>query len=121
MLAAGARFAFLTSDERLGRLGRPVFHAPSEAAACGDLTFRPHSTLLASAHVQASTKMGADPRTSVANARGETHHARNVIVCDASSFPTSCGANPMLAIMAMARYQGLRIAAERDRYATPAA
>lgn len=117
MLAAGAHTAFLTSDERLNRSEGAVFRHPHEAAACARLTFRPHSTLLASAHVQASAKMGAEPRRSVTNARGETHHVRNLIVCDASSFPTSCGANPMLAIMAMARYQGLRIAAERKRYA----
>jgi choline dehydrogenase-like flavoprotein len=117
MLAAGAHTAFLTSDERLGRPEGAVFRHPREAAACAHLTFRPHSTLLASAHVQASAKMGADPRHSVTNARGETHHVRNLLVCDASSFPTSCGANPMLAIMTMARYQGLRIAAERKRYA----
>ena len=35
----------------------------------------------------------------------------------ASSFPTSCGVNPMVAILTLARYQGRRIAAEWARYA----
>jgi hypothetical protein len=30
-------------------------------------------------------------------------------------FPDSCGANPMLSIMTLARYQGRRIAAELGR------
>ena len=50
------------------------------------------------------------------NSRGESHWIRNLIVCDSSSFPTSCGANPMVSIMTMARYQGMRIARELQRY-----
>ena len=30
--------------------------------------------------------------------------------------PNSCGANPMVSIMTMARYQGIRIAGELARY-----
>jgi len=60
--------------------------------------------------------MGADPRRATLNARGETHAVRNVVVCDSSAFPGSCGANPMISIMTMARYQAKRIAAESARY-----
>ena len=52
----------------------------------------------------------------MSNSRGETRGVRNLIVCDSSSFPTSCGANPMLSIMTMARYQARRIAGELARY-----
>jgi hypothetical protein len=31
-------------------------------------------------------------------------------------FPTSCGANPMIAVMTLARYQGKRVANELSRY-----
>jgi choline dehydrogenase-like flavoprotein len=41
---------------------------------------------------------------------------RNLVVCDSSAFPSSCGANPMISIMTMARYQGRRIAGEAARY-----
>jgi choline dehydrogenase-like flavoprotein len=61
--------------------------------------------------------MGEDPARAMVNSRGESHHVRNLLVCDSSVFPESCGANPMLSIMAMARYQGRRIAAELARYA----
>jgi choline dehydrogenase-like flavoprotein len=117
MLAAGAHEAFLTSDEPIGPLPRPQFRSSDELDLLEHLTFRPYQTLLASAHVQASAKMGSDPRSSVFNARGESHHVANLIGCDASIFPTSCGANPMLAITTLARYQGLRIAHELRRYA----
>jgi choline dehydrogenase-like flavoprotein len=60
--------------------------------------------------------MGEDPKRSVVNSRGETHGVRNLVVCDASVFPTSCGANPMLSVMTLARYQGTRIANELSRY-----
>jgi choline dehydrogenase-like flavoprotein len=50
------------------------------------------------------------------DSRGESHAVRNLLVCDSSAFPTSCGANPMISIMALARYQGRRVAAELARY-----
>jgi choline dehydrogenase-like flavoprotein len=100
MSAAGAREAFLASDE------------PAH-----DVRFLPYRTVLTSAHSQATAKMSEDPQRGVVDSRGESHAARNLVVCDSSSFPTSCGANPMLSIMTMARYQGRRIAAELDRYA----
>ena len=52
------------------------------------------------------------------NARGESHQVRNLLVCDSSVFPESCGTNPMLSVMTLARYQGRRILAEWDRYAS---
>jgi choline dehydrogenase-like flavoprotein len=59
--------------------------------------------------------MGEDPATSVVDSRGRSHHVRDLVVCDSSVFPESCGANPMLSIMTLARYQGRRIAAELGR------
>jgi choline dehydrogenase-like flavoprotein len=60
--------------------------------------------------------MGEDPKRSAVNARGESHACKNLMVCDASVFPTSCGANPMIAVMTLARYQGRRVANELSRY-----
>ncbi|MEA2336224.1 MAG: hypothetical protein QOE82_231, partial [Thermoanaerobaculia bacterium] len=116
MFAAGARSVLLPSSERVGPLPRPKFSNAAEAAYCADLRFEPHRTTLTSAHAQATTKMGEDERRTVANSRGESRGVRNLVICDSSSFPTSCGANPMLSIMTMARYQGRRIAAELARY-----
>jgi choline dehydrogenase-like flavoprotein len=117
MLAAGAQRAILTSHEPITPRGDAVFVKPDEARYCENLTFAPNATLLSSAHAQASVKMSEDARLGSVNSRGELHGARNLLVCDSSAFPTSCGANPMIAIMAMARYQGRRIAGEWRRYA----
>ena len=37
---------------------------------------------------------GSESASSVVNARGESHQVRNLLVCDSSVFPESCGANP---------------------------
>lgn len=56
-----------------------------------------------SAHQMGSARMGRDPQTSVADPRGELHGTPGVWIGDASAFPTSSGANPMVSVMALAR------------------
>lgn len=116
MLSAGAKEVILTTEEQLGSLTNATFKNRQQAALCEKLQFLPCQTFLSSAHCQATVKMGEDPRRSAVNSRGETRAARNLIVCDASVFPTSCGANPMISVMTLARYQGKRIANELSRY-----
>jgi choline dehydrogenase-like flavoprotein len=116
MLAAGAKEVHLASTERIGPHRSARFRGAGDADACADLKFTPHLTTVTSAHCQASTKMSGDPRLGVSNSRGESHLIDNLVVCDSSSFPESCGTNPALSIMALARYQGRRIAAEWSRY-----
>jgi choline dehydrogenase-like flavoprotein len=115
MFAAGAREVLLPSEEPLPALATPWFTRPSQAALCRGLRFDDR-TVLGSSHCQGTAKMGADPATSVVDARGESHQIRNLIVCDSSVFPGSCGVNPMLSILTLARYQGRRLVAERARY-----
>ncbi len=116
LFAAGAEEAWLASEEPLGPLPSPHFRSARDTVHASLLKFTPHQTTLTSAHAQATTRMGSDPKRSIATSRGETHAAKNLVVCDASSFPGSCGANPMISIMTMARYQGRRIAHELGRY-----
>jgi choline dehydrogenase-like flavoprotein len=116
MLAAGSKEAILTTEERLGTLTNATFKTRQDAALCEKLEFAPGQTFLSSAHCQATMKMGEDPARCVVDSRGETRAARNLIVCDASVFPTSCGVNPMISVMTLARYQGKRIANELSRY-----
>jgi choline dehydrogenase-like flavoprotein len=116
MFAAGAREVRLSSDEVLGPLSSPTFHAPADAVHCDALAFVPHRTFISSSHCQATVKMAAVAERGVVNARGESHQVRNLLVCDSSVFPESCGANPMLSVMTLARYQGRRLAAEWARY-----
>ena len=56
-----------------------------------------------SAHQMGTCRMGRDPRTSVANPRGELHDVRGVWIGDGSALPSASEANPMLTIMALAR------------------
>ncbi len=53
-------------------------------------------------HQMASCAMGADPARSVVGETGESHEVRGLYVADGSAFPTSCGVNPMITIMAIA-------------------
>jgi choline dehydrogenase-like flavoprotein len=116
MFAGGASEVLLPSEEPVGSLATPRFKKPHEAAYCSDLQFNAHQTTITSAHCQATVKMGEDKSRSMINSRCESHFVKNLIVCDSSSFPESCGANPMLSIMSLARYQGKRIAGEMGRY-----
>jgi choline dehydrogenase-like flavoprotein len=116
LFAAGAREVLLPSTESIGPLTTPRFRTAADATHCSALQFEPYRTTLSSSHCQSTVKMGEDRATSVINSRGESHYVRNLIVCDSSAFPESCGTNPMLSIMTMARYQGRRIAAEPGRY-----
>lgn len=114
--AAGAREAMLTSSEPLTPRGDATFTSAGEAELCANLAFLPHETLVSSAHAQATVKMSEHDGVGNIDSRGEVHGVRGLIVCDSSAFPTSCGVNPMLSIMTLARYQGRRIAGERSRY-----
>jgi choline dehydrogenase-like flavoprotein len=116
MFAGGAKEVVLPSEEPIGPLAYPRFTSRDQAAHCSGLKFTPHQTTITSAHCQATVKMGEDPGRSMVNSRGESHFMPNLMVCDSSVFPTSCGANPMLSILTMARYQGRRVLAEMSRY-----
>ncbi len=54
------------------------------------------------AHQMSSCRLGADPATSVGDARGELHDTPGVWVGDASALPTAPGVNPMISLMALA-------------------
>jgi choline dehydrogenase-like flavoprotein len=53
-------------------------------------------------HIMGTTRMGADPRTSVANGQGQSHDHPNLWLAGSSLFPTSGTANPTLTIAALA-------------------
>jgi choline dehydrogenase-like flavoprotein len=63
----------------------------------------PHEHAIFSLHHMGSARMGADPRTSVADPWGELHDTPGVWIGDASAFPTASGTNPMITTMALAR------------------
>jgi choline dehydrogenase-like flavoprotein len=72
------------------------------AAAADGRGYRHIRLSYISFHQVASAAMGDDPARSVVGETGESHEVRGLYVADASAFPTSCGVNPMLTIMAIA-------------------
>lgn len=65
-----------------------------------------------SAHQMGTCRMGADPKASVTDEHQQVHGVKGLFVCDSSVFPTSCGVNPMLSIMALAHKASQYIKAE---------
>lgn len=61
-------------------------------------------------HPMGTARIGADPRRSVVAPSGECHDLPGLFVADASLFPTSVKANPMLTIMACAQQVAAGIA-----------
>jgi choline dehydrogenase-like flavoprotein len=57
---------------------------------------------LGAVHPQGGNRLGIDPKSSVVDQYCIHHSVRNVVVCDASVFPTATGVNPMLTIMGVA-------------------
>jgi choline dehydrogenase-like flavoprotein len=84
-----------------------------------NLNFIPNRTLLTSAHLQATNKMGPTPADSVVSTRQRVWRVDgkelpNLYVMDSSIFPTSVGANPMQAIYTLARIFTQRLTAVID-------
>jgi choline dehydrogenase-like flavoprotein len=63
-------------------------------------------------HIMGTTRMGDDPKTSVANPQGRSHDHANLWLAGSSLFPTSGTANPTLTIAALALWtaDAIRIA-----------
>jgi choline dehydrogenase-like flavoprotein len=87
--AAGARRVYAVHEECGG--WRDWDTARSGIA---QLSLRPLSMRVVSAHVMGGCAMGSDAAVSVCNPLGRHHQLENVSVADGSLFPTSIGANP---------------------------
>ena len=114
MFLAGAKKVIIPSNENV--LGLPDFD-PMVGTYLTDITqadlvqrniqFVPNRTILTSAHLQASNKMGPKNKGVVSlnhrlwAANGE--EVPNVYVMDSSIFPTSVGANPMQSLYSIAK------------------
>jgi choline dehydrogenase-like flavoprotein len=72
----------------------------------------PNRVTLVTAHQMGSCRMGADPSISVVDGHNQVHGIKGLFVCDASIFPSACGVNPMLTIMALAHRASQYIKAE---------
>jgi choline dehydrogenase-like flavoprotein len=63
----------------------------------------PNRLMLYSAHIMGSCRMGSDESLAAVSVEGELLGVRNLFVADASVFPTTLGANPMITIMSMSK------------------
>jgi choline dehydrogenase-like flavoprotein len=68
-----------------------------------NLTFTANRSIVTSAHMQATDKMGASPQNSVVGQDFHVWGTAKLYVVDGSVFPTSVGANPMQSIYTIAK------------------
>ncbi|NKY85883.1 GMC family oxidoreductase [Nocardia veterana] len=109
--AAGARRIY--SGHQAGpsyRPGRSGSHAEF-AAACAAAGYEPGQCAMGALHIMGSARMGGTPGMSAVDPDGATWDVPNVVVADASCFPTASGVNPMVSIEAIAYMNATRLAA----------
>lgn len=87
-----------------GSLGE--FSAAAEAAGYG-----PGRCTMGALHIMGSARMGGSAANSATDPDGATWEVKNIVVADASCFPTSSGVNPMVTIEAIAHMNATRLAA----------
>jgi choline dehydrogenase-like flavoprotein len=107
--AAGARRIFTSHAQVVSwdACGEPTeFMRAADAAG-----YRSGQVTLASFHIMGSARMGGDAGDAVCDPYGETFDARNLVVCDASAFPTASGVNPMITIESLAHMNASALAA----------
>jgi hypothetical protein len=107
----GAKEVFIPSLETIYQTSpKRSFTSYGEAKkAIKQLKFKDNLTLLSSAHMQGTNKMGSNPRSSVVSKnfkvwnQSTVQEFDNLYVVDSSIFPTSIGANPMQSIYTFAK------------------
>ena len=118
MFLAGAKKVYLPTTEDIlesskGELRPVVLSDISQADAVEKrLHFIPNRTMVTSAHLQATNKMGSSARDSVVSGDFRVWGTEGLYVVDGSVFPTSIGANPMQSIYTFAKIFADRTAAK---------
>jgi choline dehydrogenase-like flavoprotein len=120
MFLAGAKEVYLpTTEDILGNGQRselePVVLTSIRQAdqVEANLQFIPNRSIVTSAHMQATDKIGASPLNSVVGRDFHVWGTTGLYVVDGSVFPTSVGANPMQTIYTFAKIFADRIAEKR--------
>lgn len=80
-------------------------------ARCDTAGYAPGRCAMAALHLMGSARMGGSAATSATDPDGSTWEVPNLVVADASCFPTSSGVNPMVSIEAIAHMNATRLAA----------
>jgi choline dehydrogenase-like flavoprotein len=111
MFKAGAKEVYLPTTENIlgeqsasAELRPQVVTSPDQAAIIEkNLHFIANRTMVTSAHMQATNKMGSSLRNSVVGQDFHVWGTQGLYVVDGSIFPTSVGANPMQSIYTIAK------------------
>ena len=80
----------------------------ADALASG---YEPGRCAMAALHMMGSCRMGGDRASSALDPDGASWEVPNLVVVDASTFPTASGVNPMLSVQAVAHMNATRLAA----------
>ena len=110
MFRAGAKKVFVPTNEDIlgpntsGQLEPVVLTDSRQAGAVAkNLRFIPNRSIVTSAHLQATNKLGAGAADSVVSKDFKVWGTQGLYVVDGSVFPTSIGANPMQSIYTFAK------------------
>jgi GMC oxidoreductase len=109
MFKAGALEVYLPTTEDLleskesGMKPQVLTSASQAALVEKNLNFIADRSMVTSAHMQATDKMGASPQDSVVGQDFHVWGTEGLYVVDGSIFPTSVGANPMQSIYTIAK------------------
>ena len=110
MFLAGASEVYLPTTENILGATTPRNFGPSFSSSIRqahqvekNLQFIPNRSIVTSAHMQATDKMGASPLDSVVGRDFHVWGTTGLYVVDGSVFPTSIGANPMQSIYTFAK------------------
>jgi choline dehydrogenase-like flavoprotein len=114
MFRAGAKQVFLPTSEDIlgsntggntsGQLKPGIFTEMRQADAIEkSLQFIPNRSIVTSAHLQATNKLGSSAADSVVSKDFKVWGTEGLYVVDGSVFPTSIGANPMQSIYTFAK------------------
>jgi choline dehydrogenase-like flavoprotein len=120
MFMAGAKQVYLPTTENIlgtdgkeaGALHPVVLTDIQQAALANRLKFVPNRTILTSAHMQATDKMGQSRSNSVVSQDFKVWGTEQLYIVDASIFPTSIGANPMQSVYTFAKIFAERMNAQ---------
>jgi choline dehydrogenase-like flavoprotein len=110
MFLAGAKEVYLPTTENVldnpsESQSQPVVLTSIGQAELVEKNLRliPDGSILTSAHMQATDKMGSGPENSVVGRDFHVWGTENLYIVDGSIFPTSIGANPMQSIYTFAK------------------
>ncbi|MGA3206066.1 MAG: GMC family oxidoreductase, partial [Bryobacteraceae bacterium] len=110
MFRAGAKQVYIPTNEDIlgdnttGQLQPLVLTGIGQADAVEkNLQFIPNRSIVTSAHLQATNKLGASAMDSVVSKDFKVWGTEGLYVVDGSIFPTSIGANPMQSIYTFAK------------------